>query len=96
MKYKLLLLTLVSFNAVAQTNFIYSADGRYIGSATASVNGHTVYYADAVGQPVGSVMASAVPITVPIPMYVPPQVYTPAFTTPVQSLTPMFDAVFGK
>ena len=96
MKYKLLLLALISFNAVAQNNFIYSADGRYIGSATTSVDGHTVYYANAAGQPVGSVVASAVPITVPIPMYIPPQVYTPAFTTPTQSLTPMFDAIFGK
>jgi glutamate synthase domain-containing protein 3 len=100
--------TLGYFTAVtdvhAQTQFFYGSQGQSAGTAiksgnstyfygpqgqslgTAMQSGNSTYLYGPNGQSAGTVMNSAVPIYTPIPMYTPP----------TQSLTPMFDSVFGR
>jgi YD repeat-containing protein len=104
MKKTLLILLLSSANVIAQTTYIYGSQGQSLGTiqqsgnntyfynqngqstGTAMQSGNTTYFYNQNGQSTGTVMNSAVPIYTPIPMYTPP----------TQSLTPMFDSVFGR
>ena len=88
-----LILVLISFavgyfaaitDTQAQTQFFYGPNGQSAGTAIKS--GNSTYFYGPQGQSAGTVMNSAVPVYTPIPMY----------TQPTQSLTPMFDSVFGR
>jgi len=88
----------VSSLATAQTTYLYGAQGQSLGTVqqsgntqyfygpqgqslgTAMQSGNTTYVYGPQGQAVGTVMAPAVPV------------YTP----PAQSLTPMYDSIFGR
>jgi ABC-type cobalt transport system substrate-binding protein len=100
--------TLGYFTAVtdvyAQTQYFYGSQGQSAGTAiksgnstyfygpqgqsvgTAIQSGNSTYLYGSQGQSAGTVINSAVPVYTPIPMYTPP----------TQSLTPMFDSVFGR
>ena len=87
-------------NCYAQTTYLYGAQGQSLGTiqqsgntqyfygpqgqsqGTAMQSGNTTYVYGPQGQSVGTIMA---PIA-PIPMYV----------TPTQSLTPIYDSIFGR
>lgn len=91
-------------DAQAQTQFFYGPQGQSAGTAIKSGNStyfygpqgqsagtaiqsdSTTFLYGPQGQSAGTVMNSAVPVYTPIPMYAPP----------TQSLTPMFDSVFGR
>lgn len=62
------------------TQYFYGPQGQSLGNAQQS--GNTTYVYGPQGQAVGTVMAPMAPI----PMYVPP----------TQSLTPVYDSIFGK
>jgi YD repeat-containing protein len=66
------------------TTYFYGPNGQSAGTAMQS--GNSTYLYGPNGQSAGTVMNSAVPVYTPIPMYTPP----------TQSLTPMFDSVFGR
>lgn len=100
MKKILLVALLSSVNVMAQTTYIYGNQGQSLGTVTQSGNtqyfygptgesqgtatrsGNTTYVYGNQGQNLGTIMA---PIA-PIPTYVPP----------TQSLTPMYDSIFGR
>lgn len=104
MKKTLLIALMISGSAVAQTTYFYGPNGQSAGSAiqsgnntyyygpngqsagTAMQSGNTTYLYGPQGQSAGTVMNQAVPVYTPIPMYTPP----------TQSLTPMFDSIFGR
>jgi hypothetical protein len=112
MNMKELIVALISFtlgyftavtDAYAQTQYFYGPQGQSAGTAiksgnstyfygpqgqsvgTAVQSGNSTYFYGAQGQSAGTVINSAVPSYTPIPMY-----------APQQSLTPMFDSVFGR
>ena len=62
------------------TQYFYGPQGQSLGNAQQS--GNTTYVYGPQGQAVGTVMAPMAPI----PMYVPP----------TQSLTPVYDSIFGR
>lgn len=103
MKMNKILLTaliLISSNAIAQTQYFYGPNGQYQGQAMRS--GNTQYFYNANGQYQGQALQSGnitslynangqyqgqtFGNTPAVPVYIPP----------IQSLTPMFDSVFGR
>lgn len=102
MKKTLLIALLISGSAVAQTNSIYGPNGQYLGQTFQSGNvtsfygangqyqgqafqsGNTTSLYGSTGQYQGQVFSNTIPTITPIPM------------TPMPSLTPMFDSVFGR
>jgi YD repeat-containing protein len=108
---KELIVALISFtlgyctaatDVYAQTTYLYGAQGQSLGTVqqsgntqyfygpqgqsqgTAMRSGNTTYIYGPQGQAVGTVMNSVG--TTPIPMYTPP----------TQSLTPIYDSIFGR
>lgn len=104
MKKLIIAMSAVSSLATAQTTYLYGAQGQSLGTVqqsgntqyfygpqgqslgTAMQSGNTTYVYGPQGQAVGTVMAPAVPVYTPIPLY----------TAPSQSLTPMYDSIFGR
>jgi len=109
MKMKELILALISFtlgyftaatDVYAQTQYFYGPNGQYQGQATRSGNnqyfygangqyqgqamqsGNNQYFYGANGQYQGQTFGSAPTV--------------PVYTPPTQSLTPMYDSIFGK
>ena len=66
------------------TTYFYGPTGQSAGTAMQSGNSTFLYGPQ--GQSIGTVLNAAVPVYTPIPMYTPP----------TQSLTPLFDSVFGR
>ena len=65
------------------TQYFYGPQGQSMGNAQRS--GNTTYIYGPQGQSVGTVMTPT-PVYTPIPMY----------TAPTQSLTPIYDSIFGR
>jgi len=104
MKKALLIALLISNGAIAQTTYLYGAQGQSLGTVqqsgntqyfygpqgqsmgTAMQSGNTTYVYGPQGQSVGTVMQPVVPVYTPTPMY----------TAPTQSLTPIYDSIFGR
>jgi YD repeat-containing protein len=102
MKKTLLMLLLISNGAIAQTTYLYGAQGQSLGTVQQSGNtqyfygpqgesrgsamqsGNTTYVYGAQGQAVGTVMAPVMPMVMP------------SYNTPIPSLTPIYDSIFGK
>jgi uncharacterized protein YaaQ len=86
----------------AQTTYLYGAQGQSLGTVmqsgntqyfygpqgesrgTAMQSGNTTYVYGAQGQSVGTIMAPAVPLVMP------------SYNAPTQSLTPIYDSIFGR
>jgi hypothetical protein len=66
------------------STYFYGPQGQSVGTAVQS--GNLTYLYGAQGQSAGTVINLAVPSYTPIPMYAPP----------TQSLTPIFDSIFGR
>jgi len=99
MKKILLTFLLISNGAIAQTTYLYGAQGQSLGTiqqsgntayfygpqgesrGTAMQSGNTTYVYGPQGQSVGTVMAPVAPMV---------------YTTPMPSLTPIYDSIFGK
>lgn len=64
------------------TQYFYGAQGESRGSAMQS--GNTTYVYGPQGQSVGTVMSPVAPTVMP------------SYNTPMPSLTPMYDSIFGK
>lgn len=64
------------------TQYFYGPQGQAVGTAMQS--GNTTYVYGAQGQSVGTVMAPVVPLAMPV------------YQTPTQSLTPVYDSIFGR
>jgi hypothetical protein len=93
-------LILISSNAIAQTQYFYGPNGQYQGQALQSgttqffysangqyqgqalQSGNNQYFYGANGQYQGQTFGSAPTV--------------PVYTPPTQSLTPMFDSIFGR
>ena len=93
-----------AMDAQAQTQYFYGPQGQSAGTAiksgnstyfygpqgqsvgTAIQSGNSTYLYGPQGQSAGTVVNATVPVYTPIPMYAPL----------TQSLTPMFDSVFGR
>jgi YD repeat-containing protein len=102
MKKFLLALLLISNGVIAQTTYLYGAQGQSLGTVqqfgntqyfygpqgesrgSAMQSGNTTYVYGAQGQAVGTVMAPVVPMVMP------------NYNTPIPSLTPIYDSIFGK
>lgn len=63
------------------TQYFYGPQGQSQGTAMRS--GNTTYVYGPQGQAVGTVMAPVAPLVMPVP-------------TPTQSLTPIYDSIFGR
>ncbi len=88
--------------AYAQTTYLYGAQGQSLGTVqqsgntqyfygpqgqsqgTAMRSGNTTYVYGPQGQSVGTVMAPVAPLVMPI------------YQAPTQSLTPVYDSIFGR
>lgn len=88
--------------AYAQTTYLYGAQGQSLGTVqqsgntqyfygpqgqsqgTAMRSGNTTYVYGPQGQSVGTVMAPVAPLVMPV------------YQAPTQSLTPMYDSIFGR
>jgi YD repeat-containing protein len=108
---KELIVALISFtlgyffattDAYAQTTYLYGAQGQSLGTVqqsgntqyfygpqgqsqgTAMRSGNTTYVYGPQGQAVGTVMSPVAPMVLP------------NYNAPTQSLTPMFDSIFGR
>ena len=86
----------------AQTTYLYGAQGQSLGTVqqsgntqyfygpqgesqgTAMRSGNTTYVYGPQGQAVGTVMAPMAPMVMP------------SYNTPMPSLTPMYDSIFGR
>jgi hypothetical protein len=86
----------------AQTTYLYGPQGQSLGTVQQSGNtayfygpqgesrgnaqqsGNTTYVYGAQGQSVGTIMAPAAPLVMP------------SYNTPMPSLTPMYDSIFGR
>lgn len=64
------------------TQYFYGPQGESQGTATRS--GNTTYVYGSQGQSLGTVTAPAAPLVMPV------------YTQPNQSLTPMYDSIFGR
>ena len=102
MKKTLLIALLISNGAIAQTTYLYGAQGQSLGTVqqsgntqyfygpqgesqgTAMRSGNTTYVYGPQGQAVGTVMAPMAPMVMP------------SYNTPMPSLTPMYDSIFGR
>jgi glutamate synthase domain-containing protein 3 len=93
-------LILISSNAIAQTQYFYGPNGQYQGQAMRS--GNTQYFYGANGQYQGQALQSGNVTS----LYGANGQYqgqtfgsapvVPVYTPPIQSLTPMYDSIFGK
>ena len=100
MKQTLLIALLISSNAIAQTQYFYGPNGQYQGQAMQS--GNTQYFYGANGQYQGQALQSGNVTS----LYnangqfqgqtMGNTFITPVYTPPTQSLTPMFDSIFGR
>ena len=88
--------------AYAQTTYLYGAQGQSLGTVQQSGNtqyfygpqgqslgnaqqsGNTTYVYGPQGQSVGTVMAPVAPLVMPV------------YQAPTQSLTPVYDSIFGR
>ena len=88
--------------AYAQTTYLYGPQGQSLGTVqqsgntqyfygpqgqsqgTAMRSGNTTYVYGPQGQSVGTVMAPVAPLVMPV------------YQTPTQSLTPVYDSIFGR
>lgn len=88
--------------AYAQTTYLYGAQGQSLGTVqqsgntqyfygpqgqsqgTAMRSGNTTYVYGPQGQSVGTVMAPVAPLVMPV------------YQAPTQSLTPVYDSIFGR
>jgi hypothetical protein len=88
--------------AYAQTTYLYGNQGQSLGTVTQSGNtqyfygptgesqgtatrsGNTTYVYGPQGQSVGTVMAPVAPLVMPV------------YQAPTQSLTPVYDSIFGR
>ena len=88
--------------AYAQTTYLYGAQGQSLGTVqqsgntqyfygpqgqsagTAMRSGNTIYVYGPQGQSVGTVMAPVAPLVMPV------------YQAPTQSLTPVYDSIFGR
>lgn len=88
--------------AYAQTTYVYGPQGQSLGTATQSGNttyyygpqgqsqgtatrsGNTTYVYGPQGQSVGTVSSPVAPLVMPV------------YQAPTQSLTPVYDSIFGK
>ena len=102
MKKTLLVALLVSNNAIAQTTYLYGAQGQSLG--TIQQSGNTQYFYGPQGQSQGTAMRSGNTTYVYGPQGqsvgtvmspVAPMVM-PSYNTPAPSLTPMYDSIFGR
>ena len=66
----------------AQTTYLYGPQGQSAGTAMRS--GNTTYVYGPQGQSVGTVMAPVAPLVMPV------------YQAPTQSLTPVYDSIFGR
>lgn len=101
MKKILLISLLSSANVMAQTTYIYGNQGQSLGTVqqsgntqyfygptgesrgTAMQSGNTTYVYGNQGQSIGTVMAPVAPLVMPT-------------YAPMQSLTPVYDSIFGR
>ncbi len=101
MKKTLLIALLISNGAIAQTTYLYGAQGESLGTVqrsgntqyfygpqgqsagTAMQSGNTTYVYGPQGQSIGTVMAPVAPLVMPT-------------YAPMQSLTPVYDSIFGR
>ena len=102
MKKTLLMLLLISNGAIAQTTYLYGAQGQSIGTVQRS--GSTQYFYGPQGQSAGTAMQSGnttyvygpqgqsvATIMAPVaPLVMPAPVYNPS------SMTPIYDSIFGR
>lgn len=102
MKKTLLIALLISNSVIAQTTYLYGNQGQSLGTVqqsgntqyfygptgesqgTATRSGNTTYVYGAQGQSLGTVMAPVAPLVMP------------SYNTPTQSLTPVYDSIFGR
>lgn len=102
MKKLIIVMSAVSSLATAQTTYLYGAQGQSLGTiqqsgntqyfygpqgqsmGTAMQSGNITYVYGPQGQSVGTVMQPVIPSV------------TPVYTLPTQSLTPMYDSIFGR
>jgi YD repeat-containing protein len=102
MKKTLLTFLLISNGAIAQTTYLYGAQGQSLG--TVQQSGNTQYFYGPQGESQGTAMRSGNTTyvygpqgqavgTVMAPMA--PMVM-PSYNTPAPSLTPIYDSIFGK
>ena len=88
--------------AYAQTTYLYGPQGQSLGTVqqsgntqyfygpqgqsagTAMRSGNTIYVYGPQGQSVGTVMAPVAPLVMPV------------YQAPTQSLTPVYDSIFGR
>jgi len=101
MKKTLLVALLVSNGAIAQTTYLYGAQGQSLGTVQRS--GNTQYFYGPQGQSAGTAMQSGNATyvygpqgqsvgTVVTPTYTP----TPSYTPNPNSMTPIYDSIFGR
>ena len=102
MKKTLLMLLLISNGTIAQTTYLYGAQGQSLGTVQRS--GNTQYFYGPQGQSAGTAMQSGnttyvygpqgqsvATIMVPVaPLVMPAPVYNPS------SMTPIYDSIFGR
>ena len=81
MKKTLLIALLISNSAIAQTTYLYGAQGESLGTVQRS--GNTQYFYGPQGQSIGTVMAPVAPLVMPV-------------YAPTQSLTPIYDSIFSR
>ena len=96
------LVTIAPLRCEAQTTYIYGPQGQNLGTATKS--GNTTYFYGSQGQNVGTATTSGNTtyvygsqgqnigtMTNPTPVFV-----APSYAPSPASMTPMYDAIFGK
>ena len=102
MKNTLLIALLISNGAIAQTTYLYGAQGQSLG--TVQQSGNTQYFYGPQGQSLGNAQQSGNTTYVYGPQGqsvgtvmspVAPMVM-PSYNTPAPSLTPMYDSIFGR
>ena len=101
MKKTLLMLLLISNGAIAQTTYLYGAQGESLGTATRS--GNTTYYYGPTGLPQGTATRSGNTTYVygnqgqNLGTVTSPIVQTPILIYPTTPITaPMYDPIFGR
>lgn len=102
MKKTLLIALLISNSVIAQTTYIYGNQGQSLG--TVQQSGNTQYFYGPTGESQGTATRSGNTTYVygnqgqSLGTITSPTVQTPilAYPTPTQSLTPVYDSIFGR